>query len=96
MSWIFYIALNFIKLIIIFSLVLLSVITLPVIVLLLLLGMSLSYIRDLEPKVYSEKYRSLIPLDLLVNNIKAVRIFLFPMLTTRFQQILITRNKSNG
>lgn len=64
MSWIIYVLLSVIKLLIVVSLLLISVLLLPIIVLLFSLGLVLSYLRDIEPIIYNRQ-SSLIALDSL-------------------------------
>ena len=94
MKWIIYTVLSLAKLIIISSLVLLSAFVLPIIALLLLLGISLSYVRDNESKFYDFK----MPLPKLngptLAYFKHYEILLPPRLITRVQHIRISRNKS--
>ena len=90
MNWIIYATLTLIKLAIIVGLVLLSILTVPVIILMLCLGMSLGYLRDIEPTVYIEK-SSFFALE----NIRSIYFFVITQMVSRLQQISNIRNKSS-
>ena len=95
MNWIIYVAMSLIKLLVVGSLVLLSAIALPLILLLLSLGMSLSFLRDHESKLYNYKFSSMLFDHISLNNFKTIWFFLVLKLITHFQHILHPRNKSS-
>lgn len=95
MNWTFYAALGVIKLSLVGGLILLSVLALPIILLLLLLGASLSYLRDVEPKLYAYKFPSTKLANLDLTNIKAIGFDCYSQISIRFQRILMARNKTS-
>ena len=94
MKWTIYLVLNLIKLIIISGLVLLSLFVLPIIVLLLSLGILLSYIRDNEGKIYNYNLPTFVPSKLASFYIKSFEFLVSPQLISRLQHIHIIKNKS--
>ena len=94
MKWIIYTVLSLAKLLIVSSLVLLSVFVIPIIALLLVLGISLSYVRDNESKFYDFKLPLLKLSGPTLTYIKHYELFLPPQIITRVQHIRISRNKS--
>ena len=90
MNWIIYVAVNVFRLLIIGGMVLLSVAAVPVILLLVLLGMSLSHLRDVEPQLYTYKFPSIV-----FTNLKTASFYLYPQIISRFQHVLVSRNKPN-
>lgn len=95
MNWTFYVALGVIKLSIVGGLILLSVLALPIVLLLLLLGASLGYLRDVEPKIYTYKFPSTKLTNLDLTNIKAIGFYCYSQIIIRFQHILLARNKTS-
>lgn len=93
MNWIIYVAFSAIKLFIVSGLVLLSLFVLPVVLLLLSLGMSLSYLREIEPRLYSHKLPSITFAHLSLADIKSSWQFLFPQIVLRLRHILAARDK---
>ena len=93
MNWIIFVALSVIKLLIVGGLVLLSIFVLPVVLLLLSLGMSLSYLRDVEPRLYSHEFPSITFANLSLVDIKATWQYLFSQIVLRLQHTIVTRNK---
>ena len=94
MNWMNYLVISLIKLIIISGLVLLSLFVLPIIVLLLSLGILLSYIRDNESKIYNHKLPIIVPSKLASFYIKSFEFLVSPHLISRLQHIHIIKNKS--
>jgi len=84
---------SLIKLLVVGSLVLLSAIALPLILLLLSLGMSLSFLRDHESILYNYKFSSMPFNSIPLNNLKTI---CFLQLTSHFQHIRHPRNKSTN
>lgn len=89
MNWIIYATFTLTRLTIILGLVLLSILTVPVILFLLCLGMSLAYLRDIEPALYMEK-----PSVFALENVKAIYLFVITQTISSLQRIPSIRNKS--
>ncbi len=92
MNWIIYAILSVIKLFIISVLVLISVVLMPVILLLFSLGIVLSYLRDVEPKIYARDYSSLSFDPLSFINMKATWLTLHP----RVQRVHLLMRKDKS
>jgi len=95
MNWTFYVTLGVIKLSLVGGLILLSVLALPIILLFLLLGALLGYLRDVEPKLYTNKFPSTKLENLDLTNIKAIWLSFYSQIIIRFQHILMAKNKTS-
>jgi len=92
MNWIIYVSLSVIKLLIVSGLVLLSLLALPVILIMFVLGMSLSYLRDIEPNLYSNEQRSITYVSL--THLKSIWMLTSTHVVAWIHHTIIARDKT--
>jgi len=91
MKWIFYILINLAKIFAASGLLLLLVVAVPVISGLLILGIALGFLRELEPHGLQYKTKSL---TLYFPNLKLEKFLIWPTKIAHMQRIKVLRYKS--